>query len=72
MAISDTPYSSRVLFVRKAAPEIQKRDVKDGQDFVPGEKIAATKKRRLRLVFDMRFINERLKTSHCTWVTPSI
>ena len=38
IAISDTPYSSRVLFVRKAAPEIQKRDVQEGQDFVSGEK----------------------------------
>ena len=24
------------------------------------------------MVIDMRFINERLKTSHTTWVTPSI
>ena len=70
--ISNTPYSSRLLFVRKAAQEIQKRDVKDGQNFVPGEKIKSPQKRRLRLVFDMRHINERLKTSHLTWVTPSI
>ena len=72
IAVSDTPYSSRVLFVRKAAPEIQKRDLKDGQDFVPGEKIHSKQKRKLRMVIDMRFINERLKTSHTTWVTPSI
>ena len=58
--------------MRKAAPEIQRRDVQQGEDFVPGEKVAVAKKRRLRLVFDMRHINERLKTSHCTWVTPSI
>ena len=72
IAIADTPYSSRVLFVRKAAPEVQRKDVQQAKDFVPGEKVAVEKKRRLRLVFDMRHINERLKTSHCTWVTPSI
>ena len=55
--ISNTPYSSRLLFVRKAAQEIQKKDVKNGQNFIPGEKIKAPQKRRLRLVFDMRFIN---------------
>ena len=61
-----------VLFVRKAAPQLQQRDLKEGQNFVPGEKITTGKKQRLRMVFDMRFINERLRTSHCTWVTPSI
>ena len=72
IAISDTPYCSRVLFVRKAAPEVQRKDVAEAKDFVPGEKVTANKKRRLRLVFDMRHINERLKTNHCTWVTPNI
>ena len=70
--ISDSPYSSRLLFVDKAREEMQIKDVGEGGSFLPGQKIRHEKKRKLRMVIDLRHINMRLRPVNTQWVVPSI
>ena len=67
--ISDSPWSSRLLFVPKGAEEIQN---KEGGNFVPGERVQDARPRKLRLVLDLRHVNGRLKQLNTNWVVPSI
>ena len=68
--ISSSPWSSRLLFVQKAAEEKQQKH-KDVH-FIPGEKIREPIKRKLRMVIDMRHLNMRLKLINTQWNVPSI
>ena len=65
--LSDSPWSSRLVFVHKQQEEAQLKD---------GNNIAGVKqknaKRKLRLVIDLRDINRRLKSINTTWVPPTI
>ena len=70
--LSDSPYSSRLLFVDKAKEEMQIKDVNEGGTFIPGQKIKNEKKRKLRMVIDLRHINARLRPVNTQWVVPSI
>ena len=54
--LSDSPWSSRVIFVEKNPDEKQN---KNDRNFVPGEKVEE-KQRKLRLVIDLRHVNQRL------------
>ena len=65
--VSKSPWSSRVLFVEKGAEDAQIK----GMDGVPGQK-DFTKKRKLRLVVDFRFLNSRLKMLNTSWPCPLI
>ena len=67
--ISDSPWSSRIIFVEKAPAEIQN---KDDRSFVPGQKIKNERQARLRLVLDLRHVNQRLKSANTNWVVPSV
>ena len=70
--LSDSPYSSRLLFVDKAQEELQFKDAEDHATFLPGQKIKGEKKRKLRMVIDLRHINARLRPVNTQWVVPSI
>ena len=66
--LSDSPWSSRVIFVEKNPDEKQN---KNDRNFVPGEKVQE-KQRKLRLVIDLRHVNQRLRSITTNWVVPSI
>ena len=66
--ISDSPWASRVIFVEKQVDEQQN---KDGGQFIPGEKVKK-KQGKLRLVVDLRAVNQRLRNVTTNWVVPSV
>ena len=66
--LSNSPWSSQILFVLKGAEEKQ---VQNDTNFIPGEKIQG-KKRKLRVVLDLRHVNLRLKELNTNWIVPSI
>ena len=66
--LSDSPWSSRVIFVEKTPDEKQ---IKNNKDFIPGEKVTQ-KQNKLRLVIDLRHVNTRLRSVSTNWVVPSI
>ena len=68
ISISKSNWSSRVLFVPKQAEEYQ---TKDNQNAIPGKK-NVQKRRKVRMVIDMRHVNLRLKDLNTAWVTPNL
>ena len=65
--LSDSPWSSRVIFVHKAPDEMQ---VNEGHAIAGIKK--ANAKRKLRLVLDLRDVNRRLKSINTSYNPPTI
>ena len=68
ISISKSPWSSRVLFVEKAAEEELITDANP----LPGQKQEANKQRKLRLVVNFRHLNSRIKALNTCWPSPTI
>ena len=68
IAVSKSPWNSRVLFVEKQPENVQV----DNKEILAGQKEDSSKQRKLRLVVDYRFLNQRIKDINTSWPSPTV
>ena len=68
IAISKSPWNSRVLFVEKQPDNVHITANKG----IAGQKENPANQRKLRLVVDYRFLNTRIKEINTSWPSPTV